>query len=128
MGVALDGRKIMRLLFTPLALLVTGGIGFGAEILGRRGSLAGPDGPFVGVLGAPGVLTILTPCLTVDWRGVCLWCIFMSAVGVTFIWVSFIPVIILARSNVCLERPVTSSAVRVLFGAFAYCLGSNTQE
>ena len=52
----------------------------------------------------------------------------MSAVGITFMWVSFMPVMIWFRLMVCFERPVMSSAVRVRFGALAYCLGSKTAE
>ena len=113
---ALEGRKIIRFLLMPL-VLATGGIdfGIGTLILVRLGSRVGL------LTGAPGVLTILTPCLTLV---VPVILEFMSAVGVTFMWVSFIPFMILARSSVCLERPVTSSAVNVLFGALAYCLGS----
>ena len=116
-GVALEGRKMMRRLLIPL-VLATGGMGLllGALILGRLGSQVGL---FADV---PGVCTMRTPCLILSGL---LGLLFMSAVGVTFMWVSFIPDIILARSSVCLERPVTSSAVRVRFGALAYCLGSN---
>lgn len=106
---------MMRRLLMPLAGLATGGIGLGAVILGRLGSLIGL------VAGVPGVLTIRTPFLTLVGP---LLRVTMSAVGVTFMCASFIPDMILERSSVCCERPDTSSAVRVRFGAFAYCLGS----
>lgn len=117
LGVALEGRKMMRRLLIPLEALAIGGIGLGIGtfILGRRGSLVGLS------TDVPGVLTIRTPCLTLP---VALERTIMSAVGVTFMWVSFIPVMIFAKSMVCLERPVISSAVRVRLGALAYCLGS----
>lgn len=57
--VALEGRKMMRLMFIPLVLATGGmGLGMGAVILGRRGSRVGL---FAGV---PGVRTMQTPCLT----------------------------------------------------------------
>ena len=87
----------------------------GALILGFLGSRVGL------LAGVPGVRTMRTPCLTLLPLALAV----MSAVGVTFMWVSFMPDMILAKFSVCLERPVTSSAVRVRLGALAYCLGSN---